>query len=148
MHFRIFVFVAYNLHYRYRSWRMPSSGMWRRVGLLWTNVSEEHVASIFSVEEIVNPHGDTSQKTAFFLVTAVKTSTPTLQKLYASSNLGFQWAMDEEYSSRSKLVSEKKSHISTEQEVYISFAAWTQLHTCTYTLSTYNILGSELGREW
>jgi hypothetical protein len=31
---------------------MPSSGMWRRVGILLTNVSEEHIASIFRVEEI------------------------------------------------------------------------------------------------
>jgi hypothetical protein len=34
------------------AWRMPSSGMWRRVDLVWT----------------------TSQKTAFFIVTAVKIS--------------------------------------------------------------------------
>jgi hypothetical protein len=30
---------------------MPSSGMWRRVGLLSTDVSEERVASIFRVKE-------------------------------------------------------------------------------------------------
>jgi hypothetical protein len=29
---------------------MPSSGMWRRVGLVRTDVSEERVASIFRVE--------------------------------------------------------------------------------------------------
>jgi hypothetical protein len=34
-------------------WRMPSSGMWRRVDLVWTNVSEELIASIFRVK---NPH--------------------------------------------------------------------------------------------
>jgi hypothetical protein len=77
-------------------WRMSSSGMWRYVDLVWTEVSEEGIASIFRVE---NPrarnqskqvdadwadvppksrftqdlHGDTSQKTAFFIVTAVKT---------------------------------------------------------------------------
>jgi hypothetical protein len=33
-------------------WRMPSSGMWRPVDLVnWTDVSEEHVASIFRVEK-------------------------------------------------------------------------------------------------
>jgi hypothetical protein len=26
--------------------------MWRRLGLLWTDVSEEHIASFFSVKEI------------------------------------------------------------------------------------------------
>jgi hypothetical protein len=37
--------------------------MWRRVGLVITNVSEEE-----------EPHVTTSQKTTFFIVTAVKTS--------------------------------------------------------------------------
>jgi hypothetical protein len=32
-------------------WRMPSSGMWRRVDLVWTDVSEERIASIFRVEK-------------------------------------------------------------------------------------------------
>jgi hypothetical protein len=32
--------------------RMPSSEMWRRVGLLWADVSEERVSSIFRVEKI------------------------------------------------------------------------------------------------
>jgi hypothetical protein len=32
-------------------WRMPSSGMWSRVDLVWTDVSEELIASIFRVEE-------------------------------------------------------------------------------------------------
>jgi hypothetical protein len=76
-------------------WRMLSSGMWHRVDLVWTNVSEEHIASIFRVEGLIwfillpwrwrqyvppkrwftqDPHGATSQKTAFFIVTEVKTS--------------------------------------------------------------------------
>jgi hypothetical protein len=29
---------------------MPSSGIWRRVDLVWTDVSEERIASIFRVE--------------------------------------------------------------------------------------------------
>jgi hypothetical protein len=48
--------------------------MWRRVDLVRTDVSEECVASIFRLEE---PHGATSQKTAFFIATDVKTSNPT-----------------------------------------------------------------------
>jgi hypothetical protein len=90
---------------------MPSSAMWRRVGLLETDVSKECIYSIFSVEEkcerikvfdganrlttvrravypedggdvppkrrfIINPHDAKFQKTAFFIVTAVKTSSP------------------------------------------------------------------------
>jgi hypothetical protein len=39
---------------------MPSSGMWRRVDIL--------------CEPTQDLHGDTSQKTAFFIVTALKTS--------------------------------------------------------------------------
>jgi hypothetical protein len=31
---------------------MPSSRIWRRVGIVKTDVSEEHVASIFRIEEI------------------------------------------------------------------------------------------------
>jgi hypothetical protein len=30
---------------------MPSSGVWRRVDLVWTDVSEKHIASIFRVEK-------------------------------------------------------------------------------------------------
>jgi hypothetical protein len=30
---------------------MPYSGMWRHVDLVWTDVSEEHIASIFRVEK-------------------------------------------------------------------------------------------------
>jgi hypothetical protein len=75
--------------------RMPSPGMWCRVDLTWTDVSEERVASIFRVENSASDeseraggcshvssklrftqdlHGATSQKTTFFIVTAVKTS--------------------------------------------------------------------------
>jgi hypothetical protein len=32
-------------------WRMPSSGLWRRVDLVWTEVSEERIASVFRVEK-------------------------------------------------------------------------------------------------
>jgi hypothetical protein len=32
-------------------WRMPSSGMLRCLDLLWTDVSEKHIASIFRVEK-------------------------------------------------------------------------------------------------
>jgi hypothetical protein len=31
-------------------WRIPSSGMWYHVDLMWTYVSEESIASIFRVE--------------------------------------------------------------------------------------------------
>jgi hypothetical protein len=70
--------------------------MWHRVDVVLTDVSEERIASIFRVEEkrrkstseepacrqYIPPkrrlthylHGATSQKTAFFIVTAVKTS--------------------------------------------------------------------------
>jgi hypothetical protein len=82
----------------WRLWRMPSSGMWRRVDIVWTDVSEERIASIFRVEKSASEeptwagdcrlwtdvseerrftqdlHGATSQKTALFMDTAVKTS--------------------------------------------------------------------------
>jgi hypothetical protein len=32
-------------------WRTPSCGMWRRVDLVWTDISEERIASIFRVEK-------------------------------------------------------------------------------------------------
>jgi hypothetical protein len=36
----------------YFFWRMPSSGVWRRVDVVdWTDVSEERIASIFRVEK-------------------------------------------------------------------------------------------------
>jgi hypothetical protein len=47
--------------------RMQSSGMWRRVDLVWTDVPPE---SQFTHDL----HGATSQKTVFFIVTAVETS--------------------------------------------------------------------------
>jgi hypothetical protein len=69
-------------------WRMMSSGMLRRVALVRTDVSEELSASFIRVTRIgglwttlapkrrflQEPHGVTSQKTSFFIVTAVKTS--------------------------------------------------------------------------
>jgi hypothetical protein len=33
---------------------MPSSGMWRRVDIVWTDVSDERIASIFRVEKSVS----------------------------------------------------------------------------------------------
>jgi hypothetical protein len=71
--------------------KTPSSGMWRCVDLMRTDVSKERMTSIFRV---INPrarnqreqvaavcsrftkdlHKATSQKTAFFIVTTVKTS--------------------------------------------------------------------------
>jgi hypothetical protein len=78
---------------RYMNEPISSWRMWRRVGFVWTDVSEDRVASIFRVEESASEepacscrlsspkrrftqklHGATSQKTAFFIVTAVKTS--------------------------------------------------------------------------
>jgi hypothetical protein len=70
-------------------WKMPSSGMWRRVDLLQTDVSEERVASIFRVEEITPVRKSVrrlltdwlqfggADSTHYSLVTAVKTSNPT-----------------------------------------------------------------------
>jgi hypothetical protein len=72
---------------------MPSSEMLRRMVHVRTDVSEGRIASIVMVERISElgttltvrryvpqklrflqePHGVTSQKTAFFIVTAVKT---------------------------------------------------------------------------
>jgi hypothetical protein len=65
--------------------------MWRRVDLVWTDVSEERIASIFRVEKSTSKEpawaggckkrrlrqdlqGATSKKTAFLVVTAVNTS--------------------------------------------------------------------------
>jgi hypothetical protein len=48
-------------------WRMPSSGMWRCADLVWTDVWEDRRLT-------QDLHSATSQKTAFFIVTAVKTS--------------------------------------------------------------------------
>jgi hypothetical protein len=47
--------------------RMPSSGMWHRVALVRTDVSEE----CWFLQE---SHSATSQKMALFIVTAAKTS--------------------------------------------------------------------------
>jgi hypothetical protein len=69
---------------------MPSSGLLRRVALVRTEVSEGRIASIIRVTKIgelgklavtsnQEPHDVTSQKTAFFIVTAVKTSNLTWQ---------------------------------------------------------------------
>jgi hypothetical protein len=54
--------------------------MWRHVYLVWTDVSEERIPTIFRVEKSASEEPAwvdgcaTSQKTAFFIVTAVKTS--------------------------------------------------------------------------
>jgi hypothetical protein len=48
--------------------------MIRCVALVRTDVSEELRASIIRVTRIAEPHGATSQRTPFFIVTAVKTS--------------------------------------------------------------------------
>jgi hypothetical protein len=45
---------------------MPASGMLRRVALVGTDVP-------LKCQFLQGPHGVTSQKTAFFIVTAVKT---------------------------------------------------------------------------
>jgi hypothetical protein len=50
-----------------REQRMVSSGLLRRVALVRTDVSEEP-------RFLQEPHGVTTQKTPFFIVTAVKTS--------------------------------------------------------------------------
>jgi hypothetical protein len=72
--------------------KMPSSEMLRRVALVITDDSDEHIPSIVKLTRIgvlgitltvcsapkrrflQDPHGVTSQKTAFFIVTATKTS--------------------------------------------------------------------------
>jgi hypothetical protein len=84
-----------NLYY-YSVWRMASSGMLHHLALVRTDVSEEFGASFIRVTRIgelgtlavtsnwrtlqrstvflQEPHGITSQKTSFFIVTAVETS--------------------------------------------------------------------------
>jgi hypothetical protein len=52
---------------------MVSSGMLRRVALVRTDVSEE-LTTPPKRRLLQEPHGVTSQKTQFFIVTAVKTS--------------------------------------------------------------------------
>jgi hypothetical protein len=51
---------------------MASSGTLRRVALVRTDVSEGYVPP--KRLYLQEPHGTTSQKTSFFIVTAVKTS--------------------------------------------------------------------------
>jgi hypothetical protein len=81
---------------------MVSSGMLRRVALVKTDVSEEPSASFIRVTRISElgttlaatpkcrflqePQGVTSQKTTFFLVTAVKTSNLTELVLLPASH--------------------------------------------------------------
>jgi hypothetical protein len=112
---------VYNMHHPSMNvflWRVSSSGIWRRV-VCWvaTDVSEEHIASIFRVEachlltcwfllklflwpwrgrryvppkrrlQLNRLHGVISQKMVLFITTAVKTSNPTC--FFAWSNLGF-----------------------------------------------------------
>jgi hypothetical protein len=85
--------TAYNLRPSQRwLWRMLSCGMWCCVDLVLTNISEEHIASIFRVENLLVPgsqifqpwrwrryvppkrrltqvlHSATSKKTTFFSV--------------------------------------------------------------------------------
>jgi hypothetical protein len=85
--------------------RMVSSGMLRRVALARTDISEESSASFIRVTKIgelgttqaaacvvppkrrflQEPHGVTTQKTPFFIVTAVKTSNLTDAKMFLRS---------------------------------------------------------------
>jgi hypothetical protein len=59
-----------------------------------TDVSEEHIASIFSVKEIssgknqqASRHGVVSQKMVLFMTTAVRTSNPTFRGLLTCKKL-------------------------------------------------------------
>jgi hypothetical protein len=48
---------------------MSSPGMWHRVGLVKTDVSEKSVAHVPpKLQFLQNPHGATFQKTAFFIL--------------------------------------------------------------------------------
>jgi hypothetical protein len=51
---------------------MPSSGLWRRVALVRTDVSEERVASIFRVDRI------SELETAFAITSRLKHNDPYL----------------------------------------------------------------------
>jgi hypothetical protein len=45
---------ADDLQAKINNWRMPSSGMWSRVDLVWTDISEERIAFIFRVEKFAS----------------------------------------------------------------------------------------------
>jgi hypothetical protein len=64
----------------------PSSGAWHRVNFRRTDVSEERIAFNFRVEKKREREnvGATSQKTAFFIIIAVKTSNHALATSFAS----------------------------------------------------------------
>jgi hypothetical protein len=61
---------------------MVSSGLVSSVVLVRTDVSEELGAPL------QEPHGVTTQKTPFFIVTAVKTSNLTFRRLFKSPSAG------------------------------------------------------------
>jgi hypothetical protein len=73
--------------------------------VLYTDVSEERVASIFSSETSVlkGPHGITSQKTAFFIVTAMKTLN-SRYKIYSEENESRRKRHDESKGVAAKLI--------------------------------------------
>jgi hypothetical protein len=59
---------------------MVSSGLLRRAALVRTDVSEDPGASFNRLTKIgEEPHGVTTQKTPFFIVTALKTSNLTTE---------------------------------------------------------------------
>jgi hypothetical protein len=71
---------------------MASSGMLRRVALVRTDVSEELSASFIRVHRFLQePHGVTSQKTPFSIVTAVKTSNLTKNKTLSRIETATSW---------------------------------------------------------
>jgi hypothetical protein len=90
------VYISITRQYEQIIYRMAPSGMLHRVALVRADVSEELSASIIRVTRIcelgtlavtsnrrtlqrnIKPHGVTSQKTVYFIVTAVKTSNQTL----------------------------------------------------------------------
>jgi hypothetical protein len=77
--------------------------MWRRIDLVWTDVSEERIVSIFRVENLQvrnlfppkrlftqDLHGFTFQKTSFFRFNIVLPFKDELQwRLFADIHLGF-----------------------------------------------------------